>query len=347
MEKSYIENRSVLKHWSEYILIVILNLSSVGNVYAQNQVPPLYQLKYSFDKKVDSFQMVLSENGDKKFTDSSRSNFVTIQQSQGRLKIKTLLEQFTQAKSLDNSEVTLKVRYPEFEIEANIPPGQPVYLRVSKDKPYEYSVGGNPSQMPELLKHLTEDTFSAVVKPSGRIIRIVDTKLDNIWKTAGPGSAIQPWPLFFVEYPDKPIGMGEKWRRNISLDFSNINSPIKVDVVYTLKDVKTINGDQMAKFDMKGNFTQKGLIVPTSYQIAPFSELKSEIKEIDIELKAEFCLNITAGHLEKSELTVDMNACTEVTGRSGQTKETSVPVHWTTEISNYIFKLKTKYRKTE
>ncbi len=155
-----------------------------------------------------------------------------------------LVDYIYEVKSSTGENKVLSVTYDRIKLDMNAM-GQ-VMSYDSKDS------SASKGMIAESMKDFKGKNFSVTIAPNGEIVKV--DGFENLTNSGTPinaNSIKEMMENVFNIYPDKPVKIGEQWKKTMNLNMQTIT--MKIDMTYTLKE---INGDK-ALFDVVGKITSE------------------------------------------------------------------------------------------
>jgi len=210
--------------------------------------------------------------------------------------------------------------------------GQKIQMSFQKGK-FSMSVNGQPMSKEKMPNMAGKQAIPFLQKPievkigkRGQLMDIVVPGMEKEWKQMMAQvkqmyGGMDPMTLMRqtqILLPDHPIAVGEGWNQHVEVPLAG-GPPVVVDMNFTLDNLETVNGKQIATLGVTGRQTMTNMDLGammkqgmaqsggTMPQMPPIAGRMNG--EFGISGKAKF--NVTAGTLDRYDFRADINFRTE------------------------------------
>ena len=152
--------------------------------------------------------------------------------------------------------------------------------------------------------------------------------------------------------PDHPIGVGEGWNHHVEVPLAG-GAPVVMDMNFTLDNLETVNGKQIATIGVTGRETMTNIDLQTMMkqgmaQAGPQMRQMGQVPPISGKMNGEFGIsgkarfNVTAGTLERYDFRADLNFQMESSipvGQAGQQRPMAMTANMVGQINGALARL--------
>ncbi|MFH1738541.1 MAG: hypothetical protein ABIH23_06000 [bacterium] len=181
---------------------------------------------------------------------------------------------------------------------------------------------------------MIDKSITLTVDSKGRVSDVQG--LEDLAPGGGmPGDPLSGANQFIFPYlPDDPIEIGDTWRNEGEIEFPGASTKAKNCEDYVLRDIKELDGLQVAIIGIKSNSTIEDVTMTINSPIAANMEISYHINMMTIEKDGEMLLDTGNGKILGAKLLVKTDQDASVsTGVPGQNFDTSIKAKADTDLT--------------